>query len=70
MHKHKGMIFWSEEDGVFVADVPEFPGCKAHGETSETALAEANEAITLWLHTAMEFGDSIPQPKGRRLQLA
>ena len=42
----------------------------AHGDTLESALANAQEAISLWVDTAMEFGDAIPEPKGRRLQLA
>lgn len=55
---------WSEEDQVFIAIVPELPGCSAHGSTEEAALEEAQEAITLWLDTAKKFGDSIPCPKG------
>ncbi|HSK75596.1 MAG TPA: type II toxin-antitoxin system HicB family antitoxin [Thermoanaerobaculia bacterium] len=57
---------WSEEDRVFVATVPELPGCSAHGSTPDAALAEAQEAITLWLDTAKEFEDSIPCPKDPR----
>jgi predicted RNase H-like HicB family nuclease len=56
--------------GAFVADVPELPGCAAHGETQETALHNAQDAIRLWIDTAREFGDPIPEPKGRRLIFA
>jgi len=70
MHRYEVIIYWSAEDEAFVAEVPELPGCAAHGPTPESALAEAQEAITLWLDTAREFGDPIPEPKGRRLQLA
>jgi predicted RNase H-like HicB family nuclease len=42
----------------------------AHGGSYETALANAQAAIQLWLDTAAEFGDPIPQPKGRRLMYA
>ena len=70
MSKYEIIIFWSEEDNAFVADVPELPGCMAHGDTYEDALASAKEAIDLWLSTAREFGDPIPEPKGRRLQYA
>ena len=70
MSKYEIIIFWSDEDDVFVADVPELPGCMAHGSTYEEALASAKEAIDLWLTTAREFGDPIPEPKGRRLQYA
>jgi len=46
------------------------PGCMAHGDTQEAALANAKEAIRLWLDTAREFGDPIPAPKGQRLMYA
>ena len=70
MHRYEIIIYWSEEDQVFVAEVPELAGCAAHGATPSAALAEAEEAITLWLDTAREFGDPVPRPKGRRLQYA
>ena len=70
MHKYELIIYWSNEDRVFVAEVPELPGCMAHGSTQEAALAHANEAIQLWIDTAREFGDPIPEPKGERLMLA
>ena len=70
MNKYEGIIYWSEEDQMFVAEVPELPGCAAHGPTQEAALANAQEAIRLWLDTAKEFGDPIPVPKGRRLIFA
>jgi predicted RNase H-like HicB family nuclease len=69
-YKYEVIVYWSEEDQVFVAEVPELPGCAAHGHTPEDALREAQEAIALWLDTAREFGDPIPEPKGRRLQYA
>jgi predicted RNase H-like HicB family nuclease len=50
--------------------VPELAGCAAHGITQEDALATAKDAIRLWIDTAKEFGDPIPEPKGRRLILA
>ena len=70
MHKYKTIIFWSKEDECFVVDVPELPGCMAHGATPNEALVNAQEAIQLWLDTATEFGDPIPEPKGRRLMYA
>ncbi len=63
-------IYWSDEDEAFIAEVPELPGCMAHGDTHERALQSANEAIQLWVATAKEFGDPVPQPKGRRLMFA
>lgn len=65
--KYGVMIYGSNEDEVFVADVPELPGCSAHGATQELALANAQEAISRWIETAREFGDPVPEPKGRRL---
>ena len=66
MNKYEIIIFWSDEDDAYVADVPELPGCMAHGDTYESALANAKEAIQLWIETATEFGDPIPAPKGKR----
>ncbi len=64
------ILYWSAEDRVFVAEVPELPGCMAHGDTQEAALANVKQAMQLWLDTAREFGDPVPEPKGRRLLYA
>ena len=69
-YKYEIIIYWSDEDQAFIAEVPELPGCMAHGSTAPRALANANEAIQLWIDTAKEFGDPVPPPKGRRLMLA
>ena len=68
--KYEIILYWSNEDEIFVAEVPELPGCLAHGATQEDALRNAKEAIQLWIDTATEYGDPIPEPKGRRLALA
>lgn len=70
MQKYKIILHWSHEDKLFVAEVPELPGCMAHGKTPEKALKNVNQAVELWIDTAKEFGDRIPEPKGRRLMLA
>lgn len=70
MYRYETIIYWSDEDRCFIADVPELPGCMAHGDSPDEALANAHEAIGLWLDTAQEFGDPIPEPKGRRLVYA
>ena len=70
MHKYEIIMYWSNEDNAFVAQVPELPGCAAHGDTQEMALAEVKQAMDLWIDTAREFGDPIPEPKGERLMLA
>ena len=69
-YKYETIIYWSKEDSAFIAEVPELAGCIAHGASQEEALANVNEAIQLWLDTAKEFGDPIPEPKGRRLMYA
>ncbi len=70
MDKYEVIIFWSAEDDAYVAEIPELPGCMAHGATQEEALANAKAAERLWLDTAKEFGDPIPDPLGRRLVFA
>ena len=70
MHKYEVIIYWSNADGAFIAEVPELAGCIAHGETKADALNNAELAIGLWIDTAREFGDPVPQPKGERLMLA
>lgn len=70
MHRYEVIVYWSEEDKAFIAEVPELPGCAAHGATPSRALTEAQRAISLWIATAREFGDPVPEPKGRRLQYA
>ena len=70
MHKYEIIIYWSNDDDAFVSEVPELPGCMAHGGTQESALINVREAVDLWLETAKELDRPIPEPKGRRLQLA
>lgn len=65
MERYEIILYWSAEDAAFIAEVPELPGCMAHGDTQEEALANAKEAMRLWLDTAHEFGDPIPEPRGR-----
>jgi len=70
MQKYEIIIYWSNEDQVFVAEVSELPGCMARGATHEAALQNVKEAMALWIDTAREFGDSVPEPKRQRLMLA
>ena len=70
MIKYEIILYWSDEDQVYIAEVPELPGCIAHGNTQEEALKNAKDAVILWIDTAKEFGDPIPEPKGRRLRYA
>lgn len=57
-------IFWSDEDGSYVAVVPEIPGCSAWGDTYEEALAEVKVAIRGHLRVAKKYGDPVPEPDG------
>jgi len=70
MYKYEIIIYWSSEDEAFIAEVPELPGCMAHGKTPEDALKNVKDAIQLWIDTAKEFGDSVPEPKVQRLIFA
>ena len=70
MYKYEIILYWSNADNAFVAEVPELPGCMAHGDTQDVALRNVNQAMELWIDTAGEFGDPIPEPKGERLMLA
>ncbi len=65
MSKYEVIIYWSEEDGAFIAEVPELAGCMADGATYQEALANAEIIIGEWLETARELGRKIPEPKGR-----
>ena len=67
MHRYEVIIFWSEEDQVFVAEVPELPGCMTHGETYEKAVTMAQDAMRGWISVAREFGDPVPKPSRRKL---
>ena len=70
MTKYEVIIYWSKEDDAYIAEVPQLAGCAAHGDSQEEALRNAQDAISLWLETAREFGDPIPEPVGRRLVFA
>jgi predicted RNase H-like HicB family nuclease len=58
-------VFWSDEDGCWIADVPDLRYCSAHGSTPAEAVAEAQEAMTMWLEVARDEGIPIPQPQYR-----
>lgn len=65
MSKYEIIIYWSEADKSFIAEVPELAGCMADGETYQEALANAEIIIQHWIETAKELGRKIPEPKGR-----
>jgi len=63
--KYEIIIFWREEDGAFIAEVPELPGCMADGKSYHEALSNAEQIIQEWIETANEIGRPVPQPRGR-----
>ena len=65
--RYEMIIWWSDEDRAFVVDVPELPGCMAHGSTRQEAIKNAEDAIKFWIKTAKDDGKEIPQPRGRLL---
>ena len=65
MHRYEIIMFWSQEDAAFIAEVPELPGCMAHGITQADALRHIQEAMAAWIEVAQEMGRSIPVPRGR-----
>jgi predicted RNase H-like HicB family nuclease len=65
--RYEVIIYWSDEDQAYIAEVPELPGCAADGATYKQALSNAEEIIREWIETARELGRPIPEPKGRLL---
>ncbi len=65
MYKYELIIYWSEEDQLYLVEVPELPGCMADGRTYEEALNNVRIIIEEWIETAKSLGREIPQPKGR-----
>lgn len=63
--KYEIIIYWSEEDQAYIAEVPELPGCAADGKTYKQAVANVEVVIQEWVETATELGRAIPEPKGR-----
>lgn len=68
MHKYEIDIFWSSEDGRYIAVVPDLPGCSAYGGTYQEALAEAEIAMAFWLKVAREEGRPVPKPSVHPMQ--
>jgi predicted RNase H-like HicB family nuclease len=63
--KYEVIIYWSQEDQAFIAEVPELPGCAADGKSYREALSNVEMVIQEWIETAKELGRAIPAPKGR-----
>ena len=65
MYKYEIIIYWSNEDNAFIAEVPELPGCMADGASYEEAIRSAEVVIAEWIETAKSLGREIPKPKGK-----
>ena len=63
--RYEMVIYWSDEDSVFIVEIPELPGCMADGQTYQEAVANAETVIQEWIEMAKELGRPVPQPKGR-----
>ena len=63
--KYEVIIFWSDVDDAFIAEVPDLPGCMADGESYEEALSNAQVVICQWIETAKAIGRAVPKPRSR-----
>lgn len=63
MNRYAIIVFWSDEDGAWVADVPDLKSCAAFGETPEEAVVQVGIAIEAWLNAAKDAGLPIPEPR-------
>ena len=63
--RYEVIIYWSDEDEAFIAEVPELPGCASDGSTYQEALRNVQVIIEEWIETARELGRTIPEPRGR-----
>ena len=63
--KYEIILYWSDEDHAYLAEVPELPGCMADGDTPRKALTNVEKVIAEWIQTAKSLGRTIPQPRGR-----
>ncbi|GCL36345.1 MAG: type II toxin-antitoxin system HicB family antitoxin [Sphaerospermopsis kisseleviana] len=63
--RYEIIIYWSEEDQAFIAEVPDLPGCAADGKTYQEALQNIEIIMHEWIETAQELGRKIPEPTQR-----
>jgi predicted RNase H-like HicB family nuclease len=65
--KYEIILYWSDEDQAYIAEVPELAGCAADGKTYKEALTNVEVIIQEWIETAKELKRPIPEPRGRLL---
>jgi predicted RNase H-like HicB family nuclease len=64
-HRYEVIIYWSEDDNAFIAEVPELAGCIADGASYEEALQNVHVIIDEWIETAKSLGRTVPTPRGK-----
>jgi predicted RNase H-like HicB family nuclease len=65
MYRYEIIVYWSEPDKSFIAEVPELPGCMADGSTYNEVMKNVQVIIREWIETATKLGREIPEPKGK-----
>jgi predicted RNase H-like HicB family nuclease len=65
MNKYEVIIYWSEMDNAYIAEVPELSGCMADGKSYAEALGNVEVIINEWIETAQSLGRAIPAPRGK-----
>jgi len=65
MHRYEIIIYWSDEDDAYIAEVPELQGCASDGKTHQEVLKNIEVVIDEWIETAKSIGRSVPKPRGR-----
>lgn len=68
-HRYAVIVYWSQRDAAYIAEVPELSGCAADGKTYQAAITMAEVIMDQWIETAIEMGRTIPEPEDRRLAL-
>jgi predicted RNase H-like HicB family nuclease len=69
-HRYEIILYWSNEDDAYIAEVPELAWCAADGQTYQEAITNVEVVIDEWIEVAIEEGRPVPKPKGRRLMYA
>lgn len=67
MYKYQIILYWSDNDNKYIAEVPELPGCMADGETPVKAIENAQDVIRVWIESAIADGEKVPEPKGTKI---
>jgi predicted RNase H-like HicB family nuclease len=70
MKNYAIIVYWSDEDSVWIAEAPDLEPCAAHGATREAAVAELGVAMQAWLDAARDNGLEIPEPRFKRVTVA